>query len=263
MSQEKEIEKWLAKSGYPLEMRVASAFRSVGFRVTQSTYLNDIETQKPREVDLIATWQQSVKNGWWMNVSFVIECKSTTNKPWVFFTGDATEDLGSLFWLSWFPSAGLSGEASGFLTHFHELLNEWSFFKPTERMAYSATEAFTQGQDKVYESINKIVGVAESMVALTERRIKPGFRIVEYVFPLVITDAEMFNVSLNDQDKLKIESTSEALLPLRKEQSCLVRILALNMLDDFTEMAMNDARTFTERFADALLEKMEFGLDMG
>lgn len=38
---EKKIEEWLEKQGYPLETRVARAFRNAGFNVVQSDYYRD------------------------------------------------------------------------------------------------------------------------------------------------------------------------------------------------------------------------------
>ena len=49
---EKRVADWLKTQGYPLEMRVASALREVGFDVSQSEYYNDPDTQTSREIDV-------------------------------------------------------------------------------------------------------------------------------------------------------------------------------------------------------------------
>jgi hypothetical protein len=80
------VRKWLQEQGYPLEMQAASAFREVGFEVQQSTYYQDPETDKAREIDVEAT----IKSHYgFLNIKFFLECKSGA-KPWVLFCSEHT-----------------------------------------------------------------------------------------------------------------------------------------------------------------------------
>jgi hypothetical protein len=55
MSITKNVREWLEGEGFPLEMRVAAAFRKTGFDVRQSSFYMDPESGKGREIDVIAT----------------------------------------------------------------------------------------------------------------------------------------------------------------------------------------------------------------
>jgi len=80
---EKIIE-WLKTTGFPLEMEAASAFRAAGFDVRQSATFPDPQSDKGREIDVLAQDPDIIGV---IEISFVIECKSSS-KPWVVFTSD-------------------------------------------------------------------------------------------------------------------------------------------------------------------------------
>lgn len=81
---DKKVEKWILKNGYPFEMKVAQAFKSEGFHVSQSILYKDNDLNKYREIDIIAHTNKLV-NGVWINLTYVVECKKSTDKPWVVF----------------------------------------------------------------------------------------------------------------------------------------------------------------------------------
>lgn len=80
----KQITDWLNKTGFPLEMEAASAFRDAGFDVRQSATYADPQSDKGREIDVLAMDPDLIGI---IDISFVVECKSST-KPWVVFTSD-------------------------------------------------------------------------------------------------------------------------------------------------------------------------------
>lgn len=101
MTQEKDdlpaqIHEWLRHEGYPFEMQVAQAFRKVGFHVTQSDYYIDPEEQKAREIDVVAVAQRAEKDGPVFRIMFLIECKSSKEKPWLLLS--APEDFPGMVW---------------------------------------------------------------------------------------------------------------------------------------------------------------------
>lgn len=50
-----KVLEWINKSGFPLEMESAKAFRKAGFDVRQSATLLDLEERKGREIDVLAS----------------------------------------------------------------------------------------------------------------------------------------------------------------------------------------------------------------
>ena len=88
----------LAKSGYPLEMRVARIAQTKKTSyVHQSRYYVDSATEKVRETDVLACWMSlfETQSGEqvWTALYLVVECKSKPS-PWVVFDegADATHE---------------------------------------------------------------------------------------------------------------------------------------------------------------------------
>lgn len=86
----KKITDWVYAQGYPLEMRVARAFRTKKFRTTQSEYYIDPENGDSREIDVVASKQYTIDESL-VKISVCVECKSTKKHPWVVFTSRDTQ----------------------------------------------------------------------------------------------------------------------------------------------------------------------------
>jgi hypothetical protein len=81
------VQNWLEKSGYPFEMEVANAFREADFGVSQAVFYADPETKQQREIDVVASDSVAlIKAGHTVYLRFVVECKTSHDKPWVMFT---------------------------------------------------------------------------------------------------------------------------------------------------------------------------------
>lgn len=83
------VQSWLETQGYPLEMKVARAFREIGAGAGQSIYYIDPEESKPREIDIVASWYKmhELEESAELQVFFFISCKSQQKEPWVIFSG--------------------------------------------------------------------------------------------------------------------------------------------------------------------------------
>ena len=82
---EDKIRSWLGTQGYPFELVVARAFQRAGFSVTVSEFSRDPETEKPREIDVVATHTSLLTPARLFDLNFVIECKHTADNPWIVF----------------------------------------------------------------------------------------------------------------------------------------------------------------------------------
>src|SRR5512138_1362334 len=80
---QKAVEGWLKEQGFPLEMKVANVFSSLGFGIRQGWYFTDPEEGKPREIDILAFC--SINTGYPLMLQFIIECK-WSRKPFVVFS---------------------------------------------------------------------------------------------------------------------------------------------------------------------------------
>jgi len=89
-----KVLEWIKKTGFALEMEAASAFRAAGFEVRQSFTYPDPQSDKGREIDVLAQDPNVLEV---IEISFVLECKASS-KPWVVLTSeDALENYNRLF----------------------------------------------------------------------------------------------------------------------------------------------------------------------
>lgn len=75
---------WLNKTGFPLEMTTATEFRKQGFDISQSLTYLDPQSDKGREIDVLASDSNWVGL---IDIHFVVECKSSAN-PWIVLMSD-------------------------------------------------------------------------------------------------------------------------------------------------------------------------------
>jgi hypothetical protein len=86
-----KVGKWLnEESGYPLEMNTAAALTSAGFEVVQGDYFPDDKTNTPRELDVTGYVTCRNDAGMQVSVALLVECRSSTEKPWLLFTSPDT-----------------------------------------------------------------------------------------------------------------------------------------------------------------------------
>ncbi len=108
----KNIQAWLQKQGYPLEMLVARSFQEAEAFVLQSQYYFDTETGKPREIDVSAKWYKMddrFYNGFIeCSIWFYVECKSGQKAPWIIFSNEKSNDP---FFQPTFPPADKVGHS--------------------------------------------------------------------------------------------------------------------------------------------------------
>jgi len=75
----------IKKSGQPLELKTLITLKKNGWSVTPSVFYNDIESRKKREIDIIAKKEGRDIGNTKYEKKFIVECKKSSNKPWVFF----------------------------------------------------------------------------------------------------------------------------------------------------------------------------------
>ncbi|MCK4395921.1 hypothetical protein KAW96_04915 [candidate division WOR-3 bacterium] len=228
----RKIKEWLTKQGYPLEMRVATSFRKAGFDVIQSHYYIDPENDNYREIDIIATKPDFIGG---IDISFIIECKSSKEKPWLLFSSDRVLENRSIF-LSYCINSDSTREAlikKGF-----ETINVLPWIKKEGRIAYGLTQAFTSGDDITYKAtISVLKATISRKKELNKRNPYPFI----FLFPVIIVDGQLFECFLNSRGLLSIQEFQEGFLyfPLHIAGECgtCIHILSSNKIEEFCEQA--------------------------
>ena len=230
---------WLQKTGFPLEMEAASAFRRAGFDVRQSFTYPDPQSEKGREIDVLATNPDIVGV---IDVSFVVECKASPN-PWVVLTSeDALSNYNRLF-----AFAVTSNAASEALSaRWRQGLGKISPYieRPT-RGGYGFRQAFGKDNDPAYSAA---VAVMKACRGVAQDR--EGIPRLAFAFPIIVVDSPLFECSLRENGEglhLTEVEQSDFLFSVHipEQVGCCVKVVTRKHLNSFTCWAKQLADAFS------------------
>lgn len=209
MAMHDEVKKWLKEQGYPLEMRVASLFRRYGFNVVQSTYVYDSNSEKFREIDVLANKSISSLCG---NVEFtvVVECKAPQKgRPWLLFVADSEDPslTPDLFWLNQYLTVPMDGEQPARILNLRELSKLDTFATPS-KWSYGVTESLTSGNDRAYSAVSAVTSASMSLTEKAKSKTSHGYRIFEIIIPLIVVDAPLLEATLDKNEDIEIHDVS-------------------------------------------------------
>ena len=239
---------WLEKQGYPLEMRVAKAFQAAGARVIQSEYYVDPVREESREIDIVADWQQ------WFNhaivtITFVIECKSSKDKPWILFVSPDAR-LSDAARVAQRAASRLGQQVLSTIAR-ESSAQDLFIFRLPDAPAYSITQAFTSSHDLCYAAATTVASACSAQARAADRPPPQALKRLlnlEVVFPVLVTEARLFEASLQQDSSVSLaERTSGVLLwrnPIVGLPHTIIHVLSLPALEQF----IAEARTSAERF---------------
>jgi hypothetical protein len=264
------IKKWLDEQGYPLEMRIASTMQRKGFHVVQSEYFFDPESGDARELDVVAFLQKEISHILF-RMSLLIECKRSTDKPWLLFTSDKVK-------LS--NRARIVQRAANSLgRHFlHEIcrqkeVQDIPLFALPERPAYGVTQALTSGKDVCYSAVTSVSKAARATVAELddmEEKEKKGLKqyshnICSIVLPIIVVDGPLFEVYLDDSAKVLVNALENGTLlwrnPIVGMPHTIVNIVSTKAFDSFSDISLTSIESLFSlsggQLADSLNKAIE------
>lgn len=231
---------WLQKTGFPLEMQAASAFRSVGFDVRQSYTFPDPQSDKGREIDVLAEdpdWLGLIE------ISFVVECKSSPN-PWVVLTSeDALLNYNRLHAFAVTSSAA----KDAFIKRQgnYGLLDPY-IRRPT-RCGYGFRQAFGKDNDPAYSAA---IGAMKASCGSAQDRPIPTFPRLAFAFPIIVVDSPLFECSLAEDGELRLAEVeqSEFLFSahIPDHVGCCINVVTKSRLPAFAQWAKQCANTIRE-----------------
>ena len=241
-----KVREWLDTEGYPLEFRVAHAFRQHGFETSQGVYVRDPCNGVPREVDVTACLTDP-SHEFLTRVYHVIECKWSQNKPWVVFTGGRgmasaacisqtiSSDLGSaILW----KEAGLKS------------LHNLDIFATPTRSGFNGRQAFSKGKDYFYDAMRSVVALSTLEVQSYDEGARPkGImpRNAAVAFPVIVVDGKLFEayfdsetqeVALNESDHIRCHWRGSSDWPLH----ATVDIITADYVEEFALQRHEDVK---------------------
>lgn len=210
---------WLEVTGFPLEMKAASAFRDAGFEVRQSTTYADPLSEKGREIDVLARDPDIFG---FIDLAVVVECKSSPN-PWVVLTAaDAMEGYNTLR-----ARAVFSKRAFATLTHTRiDKLNVTPLLHSEGRCGYALRQAFSKGNDPGYEAAMSVLSACKGIFP---PKSAGGWNIAAAALPIIVVNSPLFECELQADGSLLLTEVeySEFLFSARLPEhvSCCIRVV--------------------------------------
>lgn len=239
MLPEKIIE-WLKTTGFPLEMEAASAFRKAGFDVRQSATFPDPQSDKGREIDVLAEDPDLIGI---IEVSFVIECKSSS-KPWVVFTSDdALSNYNRLF------AFGVTSIAARevLANRFTDLPLLGRYIKRPQQGGYGFRQALGKESDPAYTAA---IGALKASHGVAQDRSSSSIPRFAFAFPVIVIDSPLFECSRKENGELELTevSNSEFLFSahIPDHIGCCIKVITKEHLPTFANWAKNLANTIRE-----------------
>lgn len=208
------VSKWLAETGYPLEMKVSRAIgsaleRKPHVRIRRNSYYTDPATGNIREVDLIVAWMKELGHGNFL-ATMVVECKNTSD-PWVVFKHHSGSTLdGLLFDFSHHALRRYSDgeEARGF---FAQVELEGLLTEPIPRGSkvsfdgYTVVTAFKDknGRDSADSAVRQVLSAAAN-AGLPSKEEVGRHVLYSYTVPVIITTSPLYEAYLGKGDQVQL-----------------------------------------------------------
>jgi len=256
MSDDKDIiskvEKWINEEGYPLEMKVANAFRANGFEVLQSYYYQDPENNTLREIDMVAIAPEFTGI---TNIRFVVECKSSKKKPWVLFSSEHTlVNFNRLFSYCVNSDEARSALIDMGIDEFMDL----PWMRKSSRIIYGLTQAFTNGPDATYTASTSVLKSAISIKRDLKNKRYSDFI---FIFPVIVFEGTIFECYMGNDGRLSLQEFERGdyffRVEIDGEVGTCIHILNSKCLSEFAKEAKNVANSLISLLKEKAQQKLK------
>jgi hypothetical protein len=246
---ELSLKKWILKNGYPFEMKVANLFQKKGFKITQSILYKDVDTNKYRELDIIAYYGKVI-NGVSFNFSFVIECKKSTDKPWLVFKNDKLINSK----LDRFkPFATRNAEILFNTTNVNENSQFNNIFPDIHNAGYNVVIAYRDTKDFAY---NSSLSLLKACSYIKDKFNNSNLKQSNFYIPLIVIEGELYDAKLNKEDEIDFElvdsSTFMNTKIFNEEDSTTITIASSKKLNNYIDYLKLSIDLFFKEFNDEI-----------
>jgi len=247
----RKIKTWMNKGGFPFEMKVAKAFKESGFKIGQSIMFKDSETDKYRETDIIAHVSKEFEKVWF-NLTFVIECKKTTDKPWIILKTDSKHQILK----DNLPIIGSNN--SKFLTS--KIIQSDKFYSPLifpdlTNYGYNIITAFSQNKDSAYSATQSVLKATDYLVKKSNEM---NNRFCNIYIPIIAIEGELYDGKLNNTNELELQevnvSTVVSTKSFEEQNIRILNIVTSKYLNEFSKKIKKECNIFYEKYEKELKE---------
>lgn len=196
-----KVLEWIKKTGFALELEAASAFRAAGFEVRQSFTYPDPQSDKGREIDVLAQVPDIMGI---IEIYFVLECKASS-KPWVVLASESTlENYSRLSAFAITSEAAREAIAKKIISNDSGKPN---YLQRSSRCGYGFRQAFGSNDDAAYAAT---IGALKACSGLVKDRITPTIPRLAFAFPVIVVDSPLFECSLKGDGELHLQEVEES-----------------------------------------------------
>lgn len=235
-----KVLEWVKKTGFPLEMEASSAFRAAGFEIRQSFTYPDPQSEKGREIDVLAQDPDLIGV---IDISFVLECKSSP-KPWVVLTSkDALANYNRLF------AFAITSEdvKSALVSKSYREEGLLSYLQRPSKGGYGFRQALGNNNDVAYAAA---IGALKACKGVVANRATSSFPHLAFAFPVIVVDSPLFECTLEEDGELHIQEVEESdflfSAHIPDEVGCCIKVIRKEMLTQFAVDAKQLANTIRQ-----------------
>jgi hypothetical protein len=212
-----QVKSWLEAQGHPLEFRVNAEFAAAGVATDQGFYVQDSSSSAPREIDVLARVRRS-DDDFIAEVSLVVECKWSRDKPWIVFTSPTNVMSPAACIAQTLGSA--SGAAVMHCLASNPAIQQFKTFASGARNGFGGRRAFTRddGPDMFYNTVQSVVSKTISFAKRSDRQREFGKmpRLSCIAFPSIVVDGELFEAYFDSEtNNLRVRATDHTRLHWR------------------------------------------------
>lgn len=244
------IKNWILKNGYSFEMIVAKSFKKFAFNVSQSILYKDKNTEKYREIDIIAHINHEINNVWF-NLTFVVECKKTIDKPWIVFKNKELFNLKSSRY-----DVLCSNNAKSLLSKINPKSKELELIFPSIiDSGYNVVTAFKENKDLSYSAKSSLLNACEHLVNKSNQS---NLRFCNIYIPIIAIEGELYDAFLDVDEDIKLIKVDYSTIVNTKSfddtSSSVITIVSSENLETYIENLKKNSESFFKQYIDEMEE---------
>lgn len=256
-----KIKRDLVKSGFPLQLRVGQLLPPSGFVALFSQFYLDLDEDKGREIDVTGHKRWLVINGRTfysisLSASLTIECKTTEQRPWVFYTVPSTPRVRLLrdsLLVSAKPDIFRpTGRYLG-LVRMQKFLADHHHHRKVTQVAVAFQEPFVnRDRGAIYQALLQASKAAEFYTSLA--RDSMSNQSVALIFPIVVFSGQLFSAEFKGDD-LDLAPTDHVVCQLAYRSRHYDRTYLVDVVTpEYLPRLLDQIRAFVDRLARQIAE---------
>jgi len=253
--------KWLSTQGFLLEMKVAKKFYDNNFEVISSSIYEDPINKISREIDVIVSKGTLFDKHIRLNITFVIECKYSRDKPWVLFKASEQNLFGKNYNIVFRNCSDHAKLLLLELDSFNKELNNNYLFSFNEDLYYGIKRAHIETDHMINGAVTEVCNAVRARELKIDRFNTSLITNLEVLFPIIVVQGSLFETYLDDKLGLVLNEINHGHLFVSKpelgNERMYIDIISFDHLDYYIEK-ISQAVQEVLNYSDKLKSTKEF-----